>query len=98
MGAIWYRMEVNIPSSAKNKKIFLYAPAVETEAWVWVNGKFIGHRPYRDAYERPNEINMDVSDAIKPGKNLIAIRVHTGFNAAQQSAGLTSRLFLYSPK
>ncbi|HPC28638.1 MAG TPA: DUF4838 domain-containing protein [bacterium] len=99
MGAIWYRLEVNVPSSAKNKKIFLYAPAVETEAWIWVNGRFIGHRPYRDAYERPNEINMDVSDAIQPGrKNIIAIRVHTGFNAAQQSAGLTSRLFMYSPK
>lgn len=42
---------------------------------------------------------MDVSDAIQPGrKNIIAIRVHTGFNAAQQSAGLTSRLFMYSPK
>jgi hypothetical protein len=99
MGVIWYRLEVNVPASAKNKKILLYAPAVETEAWVWVNGKFAGHRPYRDAYERPNEINMDVTDAIQPGKkNLIAIRVHTGFNAAQQSAGLTSRLFLYSPK
>jgi len=99
MGVIWYRLNVNVPSSAKGKKIFLYAPAVETEAWVWVNGKLVGHRPYRDAYERPNEINMDVTDAIIPGKtNLIAVRVHTGFNAAQQSAGLTSRLFLYSPK
>lgn len=97
LGVIWYRLEVNLPS-IKNKKVFLYAPAVETEAWVWVNGKFVGHRPYRDAYERPNEINMDITDAIKPGKNVIAIRVHTGFNAAQQSAGLTSRLFIYSPK
>ncbi|HOK80449.1 MAG TPA: DUF4838 domain-containing protein, partial [bacterium] len=99
MGVIWYRTNVNVPSWAKGKRIFLYAPAVETEAWVWVNGKLVGHRPYRDAYERPNEINMDVTDAIIPGKtNLIAIRIHTGFNAAQQSAGLTSRLFLYSPK
>ncbi len=98
MGVIWYRLEVNVPSSIKNKKVFLYAPAVETEAWIWINGKLVGHRPYRDAYERPNEINMDISDAVKPGRNTIAIRVHTGFNAAQQSAGLTSRLFIYSPK
>lgn len=99
MGAMWYRLEVNVPSSAKGKKIFLYAPAIETEAWVWVNGKIVGHRPYRDAYERPNEIDMDVTDAIQPGqKNVVAIRMHTGFNAAQAAGGLTSRLFLYAPK
>jgi len=90
---------VDVPASAKGKKVLLYTPAVESEAWVWVNGQFIGHREYHEAYERPNPIDMDVSAALKPGeKNSVVIRVHTSMNAAAQSAGLTARLFLYAPK
>jgi len=99
LGAIWYRMEVKVPSSAKGKKVALYAPAIEPEAWVWVNGQFIGHRPHRDTYERPNQLDMDVTKALKPGKkNLVAIRVHTGMNAAALPDGMVSRAFLYAPK
>lgn len=99
MGNMWYRFNVDVPGSIKGKTIKLYAPAVECEAWVWVNGKYIGHRPYHDAYERPNEIDMDITDALQPGKqNTIAIRVNTSTNAAQQAGGFYSRLFLYAPK
>jgi hypothetical protein len=66
---------------------------------VWVNGKFIGHRAYHEAYERPNPIDLDVTAGLKPGtNNRIALRVHTAFNPAAQAGGLTSRLFLYAPK
>ncbi len=99
LGALWYRLEVDVPASAKGRKVFLYAPAVESEAWVWVNGKFIGHREYHEAYERPNPIDVDVTAALEPGKrNRIVVRVHTGMNAAAQAGGLTSRLLLYAPK
>jgi hypothetical protein len=99
LGALWYRLQVDVPASAKGRKVLLYAPAVESEAWVWVNGQFIGHREYHEAYERPNAIDMDVTPALKPGeKNSVVVRVHTSMNAAAQAAGLTSRLFLYAPK
>ena len=61
-----------MPASAKGKRVFLYAPAVETEAWVWVNGKYIGHREYHEAYERPNAIDMDVTGALEPGKRNVS--------------------------
>jgi beta-galactosidase/beta-glucuronidase len=99
LGALWYRLEVEVPAKAKGKKVFLYAPAVESEAWVWVNGKFIGHREYHEAYERPNPIDMDVTAALKPGeKNSVVVRVHTSLNASAQAGGLTSRLFFYAPR
>jgi beta-galactosidase/beta-glucuronidase len=99
LGAMWYRMDADVPAAAKGRSVFLYVPAIEVEAWVWVNGKFVGHRGYRDAYERPNPIDMDVTQALAPGKrNRVAIRVHTSFSASQQAAGLTSRAFLYAPK
>lgn len=99
MGAMWYRFDVKVPSSAKGKRVKLYAPTVETEAWVWVNGNFVGHRPYVEAYVRPNEIDMDVTRALLPGKrNTIAVRVHTGRNAAQMAGGFYSRLLLYAER
>jgi hypothetical protein len=99
LGALWYRLEVDVPATAKGKKVMLYAPAVECEAWVWVNGQFTGHREYHEAYERPNPIDMDVTAALKPGeRNSMVVRVHTSMNAAAQAGGLTSRLFLYTPK
>src|SRR5262249_1007657 len=99
LGAMWYRFTVDVPASARGKKVRLYFPTVETEAWGWVNGEFVGHRPYSEAYERPNEIDFDVTNGVQPGKkNSIVLRVHTGMGAAQQSSGLISRGFLYSPK
>jgi hypothetical protein len=98
LGAMWYRLDVDVPASAAGKPITLYAPACEVQAWVWVNGQFIGHRDYSEAYVRPLAIDMDVTKALKPGqKNSVVIRVQTHTNAAQQSAGMTSRLFLYAP-
>jgi hypothetical protein len=99
LGAMWYRLDTDVPAVAKGRKVFLYAPAVESEAWVWVNGKFIGHREYHEAYERPNPIDMEVTAALKPGaRNSVVVRVHTGLNAAAQAGGLTSRLLLYAPR
>jgi hypothetical protein len=100
MGAMWYRLTVDVPASAAGKKVVLYAPTVETEAWAWVNGKFAGHKPYHDAYERPtNEAVFDVTEALQAGKkNVVVLRVHTGLNAAQAASGMLSRAFLYAPK
>jgi len=97
-GNIWYQFKVNIPKTARGQKVLLYAPVVETEAWAWVNGKYIGHRPYRDSYERPNQMELNVTDALKPGQtNVISIRVSTSLNRTAVAGGLTGRLFLYSP-
>jgi hypothetical protein len=98
MGALWYRFDVDVPASAKNK-LKLYAPAIETEVWGWVNGEFVGHRPYHEAYERPIDIDFDVTAALRPGqRNTVVLRVHTGMNGAQAAAGMTSRAFLYAPQ
>jgi hypothetical protein len=97
MGPMWYRFNANLPNRVKGKRYRLYVPTVESEAWVWVNGKMIGHRPYHEPYERPNEVDMDITDAVRDGANSLAIRVHTGWNAASAAGGFYSRLFIYSP-
>jgi hypothetical protein len=99
LGAMWYRFTVDVPASARGKKIRLYIPTVETEAWAWANGEFAGYRPYHEAYERPNQFNVDMTRFLVPGKkNSIVVRVHTGMGAAGAPSGMISRAFLYCPK
>lgn len=97
LGNLWYRFEVEIPDSAKGKPVHLMCPVVDTEAWAWVNGNYVGHRPYHESYERPCELDLDISSAVQPGrKNLIAIRVSTSANRAAAADGICSRAFVYS--
>ncbi len=50
----------------------------------------------KEAYERPNELSLEVGDALIPGKtNVIALRVNTSLNHAA-GGGLQGRVFLYS--
>lgn len=98
-GLMWYVFEADVPASAAGKKVVLYAPVVIAEGWVWVNGKYVGHRNYLEAYIRPAEVEFDVTDAVLPGKkNVIAVRVGTGMNLTQAPDGFQGRLFLYAPK
>lgn len=99
VGIIWYRLEADVPVWAAGRTVVLVAPVVETEAWCWVNGRYVGRRPYREAYERPSPIEIDITGAIRPGeRNVVAIRVSTGLAPAQAASGLLSRVFLYAPR
>jgi hypothetical protein len=98
-GLIWYRLSVDVPALAKGKKIMVYAPVVECEAWGWCNGQFVGHRPFMEAWNHPTPMEFDVTAAIKPGqRNQFTFRVSAGFMRAFPGAGFQSRLMLYSPK
>jgi len=97
LGYVWYHFRVPLPESAAGRRVHLYAPVVETEAWTWVNGRYVGHRPYREAYIRPAEMDLDITDAVRPGEdNTIAIRVSTSLASAAAAGGLQSRLFIYA--
>ena len=99
LGTIWYQFKVQVPASARGQRVRLYAPVVEAEAWTWVNGQYVGHRPYHETYERPNQMEVDVTDALRPGQtNTITFCVSTSRNQTAVAGGLVSRVFLYSPK
>ena len=98
-GKMWYAFDLDVPANFAGKPIHLYTPIVTSEAWVWVNGEYSGHRKYMEAYIRPAPIDMDVTSLLKPGKkNTIAIWVSTGANRTQASDGIMGRVLLYSPK
>lgn len=99
LGHLWYRLKFDVPAGARGKKVMLNVPVVTTEAWCWVNGRYVGHRPYLEAYIRPATMELDVTEAIRPGeRNVVAVRVYTSLSAAQAAEGIYSRAFLYTPK
>jgi hypothetical protein len=99
VGTMWYRFEVDVPARFRGRPVTLLAPVVETEGWLWVNGDYVGHRPYQEAYIRPNELRFDVTSALRPGqRNVITLRVNTGLAPANAASGLLSRILLYSPR
>lgn len=98
VGYLWYVFELDVPKSAMGKPIHVYAPIVVTEAWVWTNGEYTGHRPYSESYIRPLPMEFDVTKQVKAGKNVIGVRVSTSLSRIQVAEGFQGPLFLYSPK
>jgi len=65
-----YRRTFTVEDSWTNKEVFLHIGAMKSGGFIWVNGKYIG---YSQGSKLPAEFN--VTKAIKPGKNTIAIQI-----------------------
>lgn len=97
-GRMWYVFEVDVPASAEGKPVQLYSPIVTSEAWVWVNGEYVGHRGYLEGYIRPAAIDFDVTDHVRPGqRNTIGVWISSGGSPAQAPEGFMGRLLLHTP-
>ncbi|WP_418496163.1 glycosyl hydrolase 2 galactose-binding domain-containing protein [Coprobacter sp.] len=67
----WYRNEVTIPESYKNKTIWLNFDGINYSADIWVNGRRVG--PIKGAFIRGN---FDITPFVKPGQTaVIAVRI-----------------------
>jgi hypothetical protein len=90
----WYRAGFDVDKSFAGRPVRIYLGGAINEAWVWVNGKYAGHRPHRLWWNGAREVELDVSALIEPGKpNTVAIRV---WNNAE-IGGLYRRGFFWSP-
>ncbi|TCO19912.1 beta-galactosidase [Pedobacter psychrotolerans] len=74
-GIGWYRKEFNAPANFANRLITIEFDGVYKNSQVWINGKYLGKRPY--GY---SSFAYEISKYLKPGKNLISVKVD---NAAQ---------------
>lgn len=71
VGYGWYRKHVNVPQAWAGKRINLDFDGVFQVAQVFVNGKRVGeHKGGYTGFE------FDITDAVKPGDNLVAVRVN----------------------
>ncbi|MNK73952.1 Beta-galactosidase [compost metagenome] len=74
-GIGWYRKEFTAPANFKNKLISIEFDGVYKNSEVWVNGHYLGKRPY--GY---SSFSYEISKFLKPGKNILAVKVD---NSAQ---------------
>lgn len=76
-GMGWYRKIFTLPASAKNKNIFIEFDGVYKNSEVWINGKYLGKRPYGYVnfsydltahlfFAKPNVITVKVDNSLQP--------------------------------
>ncbi|MGM9475789.1 beta-galactosidase GalB [Pedobacter sp. GSP4] len=74
-GIGWYRKEFIAPANFKNRLITIEFDGVYKNSEVWVNGRYLGKRPY--GY---SSFSYEIGQFLKSGKNIIAVKVD---NSAQ---------------
>ncbi|MBR5924568.1 MAG: DUF4982 domain-containing protein [Bacteroidales bacterium] len=79
VGCGWYRRSFEVP--AGRRAVLLFDGAM-SEAHVWVNGRELCYWPY--GY---NSFYVDVSDAVRPGSNSLAVRLENLPNSSRWYPG-----------
>lgn len=71
-GIGWYRKEFEIPKPLKNQPIYIDFGGIYQNSQVWINGQYLGKRPY--GY---SSFRYDLTPYLKisPRKNVIAVKV-----------------------
>jgi hypothetical protein len=76
----WYRHHVELPEEIARKHIEICFDAVAKACEVWVNGTRVGAH-----VGMFGEVRCDISSAIKPGPNVIAVHVHGRLESKESS-------------
>jgi beta-galactosidase len=66
----WYRHYLDLPAELSNRRFELTFDAIAKESEIWVNGIEVGTHTGMFG-----QINCDISKAVKPGRNVIAVHV-----------------------
>jgi beta-galactosidase len=66
-----YRKTFNLPSSWKDREIFLRLEGTTSASFIWVNGIEVG---FNEGVNEPAEYN--ITRFLKSGKNLVAVNVY----------------------
>ena len=76
VGFGWYRKHFDVPAAWSSKRVSLEFDGVFQVAEVFVNGKRIGE--HKGGY---TGFSFDITDAVKPGGNVVAVRVNNNWDA-----------------
>ncbi len=91
----WHHFTVELPEFDAEQPVRLFLGGAINEAWVWVNGRYVGRRDHKLWWDHDHEVDLDVTDAVKPGEtNTVVVRVHNDVEVG----GLYRRGFLYAPQ
>ena len=72
----WYRKYFDVPVQWKTKRIFVEFEGAFRDAQIFVNGK-----PVRTHHGGYTGFSLDITDQVKTGKNVLAVRLNNNWNA-----------------
>ena len=75
VGYGWYRKHFDVPAAWTGKRLFLEFDGAFQDAEIFVNGGRIGE--HKGGY---TGFSFDITDAVKPGDNLVAVRLNNNWN------------------
>lgn len=95
-GYVWYRGTIDVPAAFEGREINLLLEGLINEGWVWINGQYVGHRPWARWWSHSaHPAEFAVRRLLRPGqRNTLAIRV---LNDPDEVGGLYRRGFFYAP-
>ena len=81
-GIVWYRKHFTLPKDAHQRKALLEFEGVRQAAEVWVNGRSVAL-----SENGAMAFGADITAALVPGENLIAVRVDNDWKYKERSSG-----------
>ncbi|MFT4076986.1 MAG: malectin domain-containing carbohydrate-binding protein [Asticcacaulis sp.] len=69
-GTAWYRKAIDIPAYGRDEHVFLMFEGVNAYATIWLNGRPVGQHG-----GGLTSFTLDVTKAVRKGRNLLAVRV-----------------------
>ncbi|TFI57640.1 glycoside hydrolase family 2 protein [Sphingomonas parva] len=81
-GIIWYRRRITLPREAGDGKALLEFEGVRQAAEVWVNGRSVAL-----SENGAMAFGADISSALRPGENVIAVRVDNDWKYKERATG-----------
>jgi hypothetical protein len=81
-GVTWYRKRIVLPARHSGGKAFLEFEGVRQAAEVWVNGRSVAL-----SENGAMAFGADITAALKPGENLVAVRVDSDWRYKERATG-----------
>lgn len=96
-GLGWYAQRLTIPADWKDRRIFLLFGAVDESCKVWVDGKWVHTRKYRNPGDESKPFEVEITGAVNEAKNR-SIDVIVQVEDRAGEGGIWKRVFLVSEK
>ena len=80
---VWYRKHFVLPKTVKGQKVFIEFEGARQGVDVYVNGKLVGQHE-----NGVMAFGFDLTPFVKPGKNVIAVRVDNDWDYAERGTGV----------
>lgn len=74
-GVVWYRKEIEVPASMTGKAARIFLGRIVDTDELYINGKRVGNT----TYQYPQRRYHLPTDILKPGKNIVVVRVTNNF-------------------